>query len=177
MAIFDDLKSKHILCEGLDDGEIETIAGLVDTFNYSKNDPVFREKEPTSGIYMINSGEVEITKKLPVDIKSKLLISLRNIQHCCEIRKTPYGWRQIFATLVDGHFFGELSVIEDKTQHGADADTTEDSELFLLRKESFNLLETKHPLIIAKILRTIAKISSINVRHLDRQLLKVLVGY
>ncbi len=177
MSIVEDLKSKHLLLEGLDDNEINIVSELIEVVSFKKGDPVFRENGQTKGIFMINSGEVEITKKLPVDMKSKMLISLRNLQHCCEIRKTPYGWKQVFANLIDGHFFGELSIIEKRDKHSADAYALTDTELFLLGKDKFSKLETSNPLISAKIYKTIAKVSSKNVRLMDRQLLKILIGY
>ncbi len=177
MSIAEDLKTKHLLCEGLDDDEIEKVAGLLETQTVSKGSPVFRENGTTKGIFMINSGEIEISKKLPVDLKTKMLISMKNIQHCCEIRKTPLGWRQVFANLVDGHFFGELSVIEGRKVHSVDADALDDTELFLLKTDKFHELEAGYPLISIKIKKTIAKVTSKNVRLMDRQLLKILIGY
>jgi CRP-like cAMP-binding protein len=174
--MIDKLK-RQLLLEGLDDKELDVISGAVETIAVSKGDPVFRENEHTRGIYMISSGEVEITKKLPIDLKTKMLITVRNLQNCCEIRKTPYGWRQKFASLIDGQFFGELSVIEDRKKHGADADAVEDTELLLIPTEKFKEIETKHPSTMLQIYRNVAKGSSKNVRHLDRQLLTLLIGY
>jgi len=172
-----DKLTKQLLLEGLSDKELGVIAGAVETIDVSRGDPVFRENEPTRGIYMISSGEVEITKKLPIDLKTKMLITVRNLQNCCEIRKTPYGWRQRFAGLIEGQFFGELSVIEDRKKHGADADAVEDTELILITTDRFKEIEIKHPAIMLQIYRTIAKVSSKSVRHLDRQLLTLLIGY
>lgn len=176
MSIFEDLK-KQILFEGLDDHELESMVELVETVNFSKGDSVFREKEPTAGIYLIKNGEIEITKRLPIDLKTKMLITVRNTQNCCEIRKTPYGWRQVFASLIDGQFFGELSVVEGRKTHGADSDAVADSELYLIKAEKFNGIEEQKPLTMLKILRTIARVSSKNMRYLDRQLLKLLIGF
>jgi len=176
MSIFDDLKNKHLLFEGLEDDEIRSISELVEVERYSKGDSIFREDGISKGIYMINSGGVEITKKLPVDLKSKMLITLRNVQHYCEIRKTPYGWKQVFANFMEGHFFGDLSVVEGRKKHSADAYALEDTELFLLRTERFDELQTTYPLVATKILKTIAKVISSNVRLMDRNLLKILVG-
>ncbi len=177
MSIFDDLKKKHLLCEGFDDDELRSLSGLVDVERFSKGDPVFRENGVSRGIYMVNSGGVEITKKLPVDLKSKMLITLRNMQQFCEIRKTTYGWKQVFANFIEGHFFGDLSVVEGREKHSADAYAIEDTELFFLSREKFDELETTNPLIAAKMLKAIAKVISKNVRFMDGNLLKILIGY
>ncbi|MBF0342967.1 MAG: cyclic nucleotide-binding domain-containing protein [Nitrospirae bacterium] len=176
MSIVEELK-KQILFEGLNDDELAIVAELVEQESYEKGAPVFREKEPTRGIYLIKSGEVEITKKLPIDLKTKMLITVRNMQNCCEIRKTPYGWRQVFASLIEGQYFGELSVVEGKKNHGADADAVDDCEIYLIRSNHFNDIELKNPLMMLKVLRTIARVSSKTMRYLDRQLLKLLIGF
>ncbi|MBF0563812.1 MAG: cyclic nucleotide-binding domain-containing protein [Nitrospirae bacterium] len=176
MSIVEELK-KQILFEGLDDSELEKMALLVESVHFNKGDSIFREKEPTAGIFLIKNGEVEITKRLPIDLKTKMLITVRNTQNCCEIRKTPYGWRQVFASLIDGQFFGELSVVEGRKTHGADADAVADTELLLIKAEKFNEIEANSPLTMLKVLRTIARVSSKNMRYLDRQLLKLLIGF
>ncbi|MBF0465301.1 MAG: cyclic nucleotide-binding domain-containing protein [Nitrospirae bacterium] len=175
MSLVDDLK-RQILLDGIEGAELEKIAGMVDTFKVSKGDPIFRENEQTRGIYMINTGEVEITKKLPIDLKTKMLITMRNMQNCCQIRKTPFGWRQLFASLIEGQYFGELSVIEGKKKHGADADAVTDCEFYLLSPDKFAVIEATSPETILKMLKTIARVSSKNLRYLDRQLLKLLIG-
>lgn len=176
MSVLDDLKLQ-ILFDGLDDSELESLVNMVEVLHFSKGSAIFREGEPTKGVYMIKSGEVEITKRLPIDLKTKMLIAVRNLQNCCEIRKTPKGWKQVFAKLIDGHFFGELSVIEGRKQHGADADALEDTELLLIRAEKFLEIEETRPESMLRVLRTIARISSKNLRMLDRQLLKLIIGY
>ncbi|MBF0519635.1 MAG: cyclic nucleotide-binding domain-containing protein [Nitrospirae bacterium] len=175
MSLVDDLK-RQILLDGIEGAELEKIAGMVDTFKVSKGDPIFRENEQTRGMYMINLGEVEITKKLPIDLKTKMLITMRNMQNCCQIRKTPFGWRQLFASLIEGQYFGELSVIEGKKKHGADADAVTDCEFYLLSPDKFAIIEATSPETILKMLKTIARVSSKNLRYLDRQLLKLLIG-
>ncbi|MEO5356496.1 MAG: cyclic nucleotide-binding domain-containing protein [Nitrospirae bacterium YQR-1] len=171
----DDLK-RQILLDGIEDSELGKIAGMVDNLKVSKGDPIFRENEQTRGIYMIISGEVEITKKLPIDLKTKMLITMRNMQNCCQIRKTPFGWRQLFASLIEGQYFGELSVVEGKKKHGADADAVTDCEFYILSPDKFSLIEATSPETILKMLKTIARVSSKNMRYLDRQLLKLIIG-
>ncbi|MBV6342088.1 cyclic nucleotide-binding domain-containing protein [Candidatus Magnetobacterium casense] len=176
MSVFEELK-KQILFEGLSDEELATLVDLVEPIDYEKGAPIIREMEPTRGIFLIKSGEVEITKKLPIDLKTKMLITVRNMQNCCEIRKTPYGWRQVFSSLIEGQYFGELSVVEGKKHHGADADAVDDCELYLIRANHFYDIEAKNPLMMLKIFRTMARVASKTVRYLDRQLLKLLIGF
>ena len=176
MSIVEDL-SRQILLEHLNPDEIEKVSKVVEKIKYSTNDSIFTETQPTKGIYMINYGEVEVSKKLSIDLKTKMLITLRNVQHCCDIRKTSDGWKQVFAKLIEGFFFGELSIVEGKVKHGADAVALEETEVYLIPTAKFNALCDANPVLLIKIMKTIAKSASKNVRHLDRQLLKILIGY
>lgn len=176
MSIIKDL-GRQILLEHLTPDEIKKISTIVEKIKYEPDEPIFTEGQHTKGIYMINYGEVELSKKLPLDLKTKMLITLRNVQHCCDIRKTPYGWKQIYAKLIEGFFFGELSVVENKEKHGVDAIALEETEVYLIRTEKYNKVCEENPVILIKTMKTIAKTASKNVRNLDRQLLKIIIGY
>ncbi len=52
--------------------------------SYPKGKPIFKEGEPTKGIYLVKSGKVEISKI------------------------TADGWKQTLAILTENHIFGEL---------------------------------------------------------------------
>jgi CRP-like cAMP-binding protein len=176
MSIIEDL-SRQILLEHLNPDEINLISTVVEQIKFSTNEPIFTQGQQTKGIYMINYGEIEISKKLPIDLKTKMLISLRNVQHCCDIRKTPLGWKQVYSKLIEGFFFGELSIVENKDKHGVDAIALEDSEVYLIPTKKFNDICDANPTLLIKIMKTIAKSASKSVRNLDRQLLKILIGY
>jgi len=174
MASPDELK-KQALMDGLGDDEIEKVSALLETITLAKGQPAFRENEPTRGIYMINSGKIEIKRKLQLDTKTKMLVMLRNIQSS-EIRHTAGGWEHVFSTLEKLQFFGELSIIENRKKHGAEAVAVEDTELLLLGVDAFLALETSDRAIMLKVMRTIARTASANVRQLDRRILKALIG-
>jgi CRP-like cAMP-binding protein len=152
MPIKGELK-KQILLSELSDSEIAKLAEKVTTENYPKGKAIFKEGEPTKGIYLIKKGKVEISKL------------------------TPDGWKQTLAVLKDGHFFGELSIIEDKKVHGADAIALENTELFFIKKEDFKELEQIEPLLMYKIMKTIAKVASRNVHSMNERLIKLLISY
>ncbi len=169
-----DLK-KQQLFENCSNEDLKVVSKLLDTKSFSKGDYIFKEKEPTAGIYMIKSGKAELKRNLTVDMKTKMLIMLRNISSS-EIRHTSDGWVHIFATPGEGEFFGELSIIEGREKHGADGVAFEDTELFLLKTDKFNELENSNPLIMSKIMKAIAKVVSKTLRHLDKRLLNALTG-
>ncbi|KJU87175.1 Cyclic nucleotide-binding domain protein [Candidatus Magnetobacterium bavaricum] len=174
MAIVDELV-KQSLFEGLDVEEVGKLVSYIEDRSYAKGGVVFKEGDPTSGIYMVNTGRIEIKRKLQLDTKTKMLIMLRNIQGD-EVRHTSQGWENRFATVEQGQFFGELSVIENRKKHSAEAVAVQDSYLFLLKSEIFSELEVLSPTTMVKVMRAIAKSMSANVRSLDKRILKALMG-
>ncbi len=144
---------KQILLGDLNDSEIEKLSKIVSQETYPKGKTIFKEGDPTKGIYLIRKGKVEISKI------------------------TPDGWKQTLAVLKDGHFFGELSLIEDKKNHGADAVALENTELFLIKKEDFKALEQSDPMLMYKIMKTIARVASRNVHSMNERLIKLLISY
>lgn len=152
MPIKTELK-KQILLSDLSDNEIEELSKKVIQESYPKGKNIFKEGDSTKGIYLIRKGKIEISKI------------------------TPDGWKQTLAALKDGHFFGELSLIEDKKIHGADAVALENTEVFLIKKEDFKELEQSNPLLMYKIMKTIAKVASRNVHSMNERLVKLLISY
>jgi CRP-like cAMP-binding protein len=146
------LRQQKLLSE-LTDAELAVIAQQIITENYAKGKTILKEGNPTKGIYLIHKGKVEISKI------------------------TPDGWKQTLAILTEHHFFGELSVIEDRKFHSVDAFSIEDSEFFLLKKDDFRSLEEKDPAMMYKIMRAIAGVASRNVRSMNEKLMKALISY
>ncbi|WP_420265824.1 Crp/Fnr family transcriptional regulator [Candidatus Magnetominusculus dajiuhuensis] len=174
MPTVEDLK-KQILFDGLSDEEVAKLLPNIQKVTVVKNNFVFKEGDSTTGIYMIHSGRIEVKRKLQLDTKSKMLVMLRNIQSE-EIKHTADGWETRFALLSKGQHFGELSILEGKKKHGAEAVALEDTELFILKTENFMELETTATETMVKIMKAIARVMSTNVRALDKRILKALTG-
>jgi CRP-like cAMP-binding protein len=174
MSLVEKLKNQ-LLLQDLTDDEISRIESVLQLISLPKGEFIFKENDSTRGIYLILSGKVEIKRKLQLDTKTKMLIMLRNIQSD-EVRHTSHGWENRFAIIEADNFFGELSVIENRKKHSAEAMAIEDTELALLKTEDFNDLEGLHPETMVKIMKSIAKAMSNNVRILDKRILKALMG-
>ncbi len=144
---------KQILFTDLTDTELEMVAQKIVIENYSKGQSIFREGEQTSGIYLVKKGKIEISKK------------------------TPDGWKQTLAVLAENQIFGELSVIENKKTHGADALAIEATEVYLFTTDKFKALEKSNPATMYKIMRTIARLASKNVHSMNDKLVKLLISY
>lgn len=144
---------KQILFSELNDAELTIIAQKIAVENYPKGKVIFKEGEPTKGIYLVKSGKVEISMN------------------------TPDGWKQPLAILTENHIFGELSVIEDKKNHGADATAIEATELYRIKTEDFKAYEKTDTNMMYKIMKTIARIASRNVHAMNEKLMKLLISY
>jgi CRP-like cAMP-binding protein len=119
MADKSDLKKQRLFSD-LTDAELDMMAKSVVVENHAKGKPIFKEGEPTKGLYLVKSGKVEISKA------------------------TPDGWKQTLAVIADNHIFGELSVIEDKKNHGADATAIETTEVYRISIDDFNENDGAH---------------------------------
>lgn len=144
---------KQILFSELTDTELDSIAKKITVKQYQKGESIFREGEATKGIYLVKSGKVEISKI------------------------TADGWKQTLAVLTENHIFGELSVIEDKKTHGADATAIDVTEVYHITAEDFKDFEKSDTNMMYKIMKTIARVASRNVHSMNEKLLKLLVSY
>ena len=152
MADKSELK-KQILFSDLTDAELGIIAQKVVRENYPKGTAIFKDGEPTKGIYLLKNGKVEISKN------------------------TPDGWKQPLAILTENHIFGELAIIEDKKTHGADATAIETTEVFMIKTDDFKAFEKTDAIMMYKVMRTIARIASKNVHAMNEKLMKLLISY
>ncbi len=144
---------KQVLFSELTDVELGTIAKKILLESYAKNTPIFREGEPTKGIFLIRSGKVEISKA------------------------TPDGWKQTLAVISEDNMFGELSVIEDKRTHGADATAIEATDVFWLKTDDFKAFERTDTTMMYKVMKAMARIASKSVHSMNEKLLKALISY
>ncbi len=144
---------RQILFSDLTDAELGMIAQKIKVENYPKGQAIFKTGEPTKGIYLVKSGKVEIS----------LL--------------TADGWKQTLAVVTENNLFGELSVIEDKKTHGADATAIDATEVYRLTTDDFKALEKSDTNMMYKIMKTIARIASKNVHSMNEKLMKLLISY
>ena len=94
---------------------------------FPKGTVVFAEGDPGSEMYLINSGEVKLT------------------------RKTPKG-EVVLATLGFGEFFGEMSVITNKPRT-ITAETISECRLNVISKDILETLISSNPLVALSILK------------------------
>lgn len=146
------LLKEQILLEQLNNQELEKIGKIIVTASFGKGEFIFREKEEAKGIYLINSGKVEISKNI------------------------SEGWRQTLAILTQGHFCGELSIIEQRN-HDANAVVLEAAEIFIIKKEDFERMEKEDSVLMSKIIKKLVLVLSHNLTRMNEKFLTALVSY
>lgn len=152
MVTVSDIKTQKLLSD-LDDAELAVVAKKISVEPYPKGGVIFREGEPTRGICLVNKGKVEISKT------------------------TADGWKQTLAVFTELQFFGELSVIEDRKHHSTNATALDATELYRITTEDFKQFEQSEPMMMYKIMRTIARMASRNVHTMNEKLMKALISY
>lgn len=147
-----ELLKEQILLEQLETSELEKIAKIIVRTSFAKGEFIFREKEAAKGIYLINTGKVEISKNISA------------------------GWRQTLAILTPGHFCGELSIIEHR-EHDANAMALEDTEILLIKKDDFERMENEDAALMSRIIKKLVLVLSHNLSRMNEKFLTALVSY
>ncbi|MDP2754359.1 MAG: cyclic nucleotide-binding domain-containing protein [Nitrospirota bacterium] len=147
-----DLLKQQVLLEDLDSEGLNKISKIIKKYSLKKGEQLFKEKDETKGLWLIHSGKIEIS------------------------RVTADGWRQTLAVLTPGHFFGELSLLENR-RHVASAVAIEDTELLLLPKEDFERLFEEDMALACSIIKRIAIVMSKNLRRMNDKFLSALISY
>jgi len=142
----------QVLFQDLDKSGLNKMAKIVQKVSLKKGEQLFKEKDSTQGLYLINSGKIEIS------------------------RVTADGWRQTLVVLSSGHFFGELSILE-KRHHVATAVALDNTDLFLIPRDDFERLMVDDMPIACAIIKRIAIVMSKNLRQMNDKFLSALISY
>ena len=147
-----DILKQQILLQDIDEAGLNKIAKIMRQVSVKKGEPLFKEKDDTKGLWLIQSGRIEIS------------------------RVTADGWRQTLVVLPSDHFFGELSILENR-KHVASAVALEDTELLLLPKEDFEKMMGEDCALALNIVKRIAIVMSKNLRRMNDKFLSALISY
>jgi len=147
-----DILKQQVLMEGIDEAGLTRIASITHKVSIKKGEQLFKEKDETKGLWLIHAGKIEIS------------------------RITADGWRQTLVVLPAGHFFGELSILENR-KHVASATALEDSELLLIPKEEFENLVQQDCALALKLVMKLMIVMSKNLRRMNDKFLSALISY
>jgi len=113
--------------------------------NVPEKTVIFHEGDPGSDMYIIQSGRVNISKKV------------RNIE-------------KTLVMLEAGEFFGEMSILNDKPR-SATATTEEDCELLVIDRDTFETMVKNRPEVALRIIKKLAA----RLREADLQIENLLI--
>ena len=128
---------KVSLFEGLTDRALGKLTGIMHSKKYSAGEAVFHEGQEGKLLYIVRSGEAEVTKG-----------------------GSPIG------RFGEGEFFGEMALLEELPR-AATVTAVKDSELLLIYKVKFDELLENHPSAGVKVVKNLAAILSARVRQLQ----------
>lgn len=129
--------------QGLHKHDLGKLLGIMYAKTYPADEVVFTEGETGRALFIIESGEVAITKS-----------TQPSPGHAQEI---------VIARLGPGGFFGEMALLEELPR-SATVKTTAESVLHFMYKVKLDAFMDKHPRIGVKVLRNLAKVLSSRLR-------------
>jgi CRP/FNR family transcriptional regulator len=147
-----ELLKQQVLLQDIETAGLEKMAKIMEQVFVKKGEPLFKESDQTQGLWLIASGKIEIS------------------------RVTADGWRQTLVVLPAGHFFGELSILENR-KHVASAVALEDTELLLIPKAEFEKMMDEDCALALIIVKKIAIVMSKNLRRMNDKFLSALISY
>jgi CRP/FNR family transcriptional regulator, cyclic AMP receptor protein len=136
------------LFKELTPAEVNNIAPLFFEKNYGKNSTLFVEGMSGEILYVIKKGAVQISKK------------------------GAGNDEVVLATLKEGEFLGEMSLIDNRPRT-ATARVSEESLLLVMTKKAFNSLLEKYPDIALKVLLVFLRIANERLRKANESIKQV----
>jgi CRP-like cAMP-binding protein len=115
----------------LSDDDLKRVAEHTVSQVYKKDNMVLIEEEVGSTMFIILNGRVKIS------------------------RISDEGREVILSILMDGDFFGEMSILDGQTR-SANAVTLEDTELLIVRRENFLRILHDYPQVAINLLKELA---------------------
>jgi CRP-like cAMP-binding protein len=129
--------------------ELDVVAGLVREGGCPRGSLLFREKDPSDGLYIVRAGAVAVEKALAAGVR----------------------WR--IASLGPGEVLGEIGLICNLPR-SADAVVLEDLQYWTMSHAEFDRLYVSQPVLAAHILRNVATVLSHRLTSTNAQIARLL---
>jgi len=133
------------------DSKEEALIALVECLerrSVAKDDRVFSAGDAADQLYLIRKGAVRISVPVPGKDFSR--------------HRLTYG---------RGDFVGGMSFITKAARFSSDATAMEDTELYVLRRESFEMLREQHRRLAFQLIEAIARVLALRLSYADKELL------
>ncbi len=147
---------KIFLFQDLDNQEIEEVLARTTPREFAAGDEIVREGEPGDSMYIMLSGEVEITKQLTLVLDED----------------TPKERVMIRLKAEDGVYFGEMSLLENDTRSATVTALTACRVLELYQKDFLDLIR-QHTAMGVKLLLHLSQLLSRHLRKTNQDVVKL----
>jgi CRP/FNR family cyclic AMP-dependent transcriptional regulator len=147
---------KIYLFQDLEEGEIQKVLNRTFPREFAAGAVIIQEGEPGDSLFIMETGEVEITKQLTLALDED----------------TPKERVMIRLKAENGVYFGEMALLENETRSATVTALTDCSLLELHQKEFLELAE-KNPAMGVKLLLRLAQVLSRHLRKTNQDLVKL----
>jgi CRP/FNR family cyclic AMP-dependent transcriptional regulator len=147
---------KIYLFQDLEEGEIQLVVSRTSPREFSAGAIIVQEGEPGDSLFIMQAGEVEITKQLTLVLDED----------------TPKERVMIRLKAEDGVYFGEMALLENETRSATVTALTDCSLLELHRKDFLDLIG-QNPVMGVKLLLRLAQILSRHLRKTNQDVVKL----
>ncbi|MBI3892021.1 MAG: cyclic nucleotide-binding domain-containing protein, partial [Candidatus Wallbacteria bacterium] len=135
------------LFKELDEASLVFLASHVEILEVAPNEVLYREREPGDALYIVDSGELSITKVIDWDDMSE----------------------KVLAVVGKDAFFGEMSLLDNEPR-SASVKAITASRLLIVRRTNFLQLLQQSAVVATKLLLSIIKTVNSRLRQTNRQL-------
>jgi CRP/FNR family transcriptional regulator, cyclic AMP receptor protein len=147
---------KIFLFQDLEDGELELVLASTRPRDFSAGSVILQEGETGDSMYIMVEGEVEITKRLTLELDEE----------------TPKDRVMIRLKAEDGAYFGEMSLLEDAPR-SATVTALTDCRLLELHQKDFLDLTLHDTAMGVKLLLRLAQLLSRHLRRSNQDVVKL----
>jgi CRP/FNR family cyclic AMP-dependent transcriptional regulator len=147
---------KIFLFQDLEENEIHQVLSHTGPRNFSSGDIIIQEGDPGNSLFIMQSGEVEITKQLTLVLDED----------------TPKERVFIRLNAENGVYFGEMALLENETRSATVTALTDCSLLELHQKDFLDLIE-RNPAMGVKLLLRLAQVLSRHLRKTNQDVVKL----
>jgi len=147
---------KIFIFQDLEEGELQLVLQLAEPRFFPEKSIIIQEGAPGDSMYIMGTGEVNITKRLTLTLDQDL----------------PKEKRMIRLKAEDGVSFGEMALLEQDSR-SATVTALSDCHLLELRRDDFLGFIRQHSVTGCKILLRLAQLLSRFLRKTDQDVVKL----
>lgn len=144
----EDIPSFEELLSDLSDQEVDQLVNFLDREQYVPGETIFYQEEPSTSLFIIQSGTVEISK----------MSSEEGDEY------TP------LVQLTEGNIFGEISFLT-KSDRSASAVASTRVVLYSISRNNFENIITEHPSLACRIYDALVQVLCYRLQRTDRKLI------